>query len=227
MNKAVIFDMDGTLFQTEKILELALEDAFQDLRLKGEWNKGTPIEEYRDIMGVPLPEVWATLLPNHDEKTREEVDRYFLDRLTANISEGRGSLYPEVKKALRSLKEQGYSIYIASNGLTKYLQAIVNFYRLDEWVTETFSIEQIDSLDKADLVKGIVEKYEIQEGFVVGDRLSDIKAAKRNELTAVGCRFDFAKEEELAQADYVISALSELLSITTEREKVLAHKEGE
>lgn len=45
---------------------------------------------------------------------------------------------------------------------------------------------------------------------MVGDRISDIKAAKDNGLTAVGCSFDFAKEEELSQADVVINDLIEL-----------------
>lgn len=41
--KAIIFDMDGTLFQTDKILELSLDDTFNHLRLLGEWDTVTPI----------------------------------------------------------------------------------------------------------------------------------------------------------------------------------------
>ena len=58
----------------------------------------------------------------------------------------------------------------------------MNYYHLDHWVTETFSIQQIESLHKSDLVKHIVEKYSITNGVVVGDRLSDINAAKDNGL---------------------------------------------
>ncbi len=32
MLQALIFDMDGTLFQTEKILELSLDDTYNHLR---------------------------------------------------------------------------------------------------------------------------------------------------------------------------------------------------
>lgn len=60
------------------------------------------------------------------------------------------------------------------------------------------------------MVGEIVEKYGIEKGAVIGDRLSDINAAKTNQLMAVGCRFDFAQEAELAQADVVIEDLSEL-----------------
>lgn len=213
MSQSIIFDMDGTLFQTDKILEVSLEDTFNHLRLLNKWDAVTPIDKYREIMGVPLPKVWETLLPNHSKEVREQTDAYFLEQLIENISSGKGALYPNVYEVFSYLKEEGYSIYIASNGLTEYLKAIVGHYNLDDWVTETFSIEQIESLNKSDLVRHMIKKYDITSGAVVGDRLSDIKAAKDNGLVSIGCRFDFAQESELAQADLVIENLIELTAI--------------
>lgn len=211
--KSVIFDMDGTLFQTDMILELSLDDAFEKLRSLNLWSGATPVEQYREIMGVPLSTVWKVLLPKHSMDVRQQTDAYFLERLIENIRLGKGELYPNVKEAFEYLTVNDYSIYIASNGLTAYLQAIVDYYRLDCWITETFSIQQIDTLDKGDLVRTIIEKYGIKNGAVVGDRLSDIKAAKDNGLLAIGCNFDFAQEEELAQADFVIDDLNELKTV--------------
>lgn len=213
MLQSLIFDMDGTLFQTDKILELSLEDTFNYLRRLNKWDAVTPIDKYREIMGVPLPKVWEALLPDHSIEVREQIDTYFLERLIENISNGKGALYPNVKEVFNYLKENNYSIYIASNGLTEYLKAIVNYYDLDHWVTEFFSIQQITTLDKGDLVKDIIKKYNIEKAAVVGDRLSDINAAKDNGLISIGCNFDFAQEDELAQADWVIDDLIELTTI--------------
>jgi phosphoglycolate phosphatase-like HAD superfamily hydrolase len=213
MLHSLIFDMDGTLFQTDKILELSLEDAFSQLRSLNKWDAATPIDKYREIMGVPLPKVWEALLPNHSNEEREQTDAYFLERLVENIRSGKGALYPNVKEVFSFLKENNCSIYIASNGLTEYLKAIVSYYHLDNWVTETFSIQQIKSLNKSDLVQSIMQKYGITNAAVVGDRLSDIQAAKDNGLVAIGCNFDFAQENELSQADIVIDDLLELITI--------------
>lgn len=209
-----IFDMDGTLFQTDKILELALVDAFDRLRKLNLWDAGTPIDKYREIMGVPLPKVWEELLPQHSGEVRKAANEFFHERLIWNIQNGNGALYPNVEEVFKYITDNGHKIYIASNGLTAYLAAITKFYRLDRWVTETFSIEQVSSLDKGELVRSIMEKYHIQDGAVIGDRLSDINAAKANKLTAIGCRFDFAQESELAQADFVIEDLAELMDLT-------------
>ncbi|EOP69402.1 MULTISPECIES: HAD family hydrolase [Bacillus] len=216
MLQALIFDMDGTLFQTDKILELSLDDTFDHLRSLQLWDAETPIDKYREIMGVPLPKVWEALLPDHSNEVRKQTDAYFLERLIENIKSGKGALYPNVKEVFNYLKEIGCSIYIASNGLTDYLKAIVSHYDLEQWVTETFSIEQISSLNKGDLVKNILKKYDLKGAAVVGDRLSDINAAKDNGLIAIGCNFDFAQEEELAHADLVIADLMELKGILPE-----------
>ncbi|WP_112180252.1 MULTISPECIES: HAD hydrolase-like protein [Paraliobacillus] len=213
MAQNLIFDMDGTLFQTDKILELALDDTFESLREQNKWDCKTPIGTYRKIMGVPLQKVWEELLPDHSNEVRAQTDAYFLDRLMENIKSGKGALYPYVKEVFQKLKENDCAIYIASNGLTDYLNAILSYYKLDNWVTETFSIQQIDSLNKSDLVEVIMKKYKITHGAVIGDRLSDIKAAKDNGLIAIGCNFDFAREDELSQADIVIDNLMELETI--------------
>lgn len=223
MLKSLIFDMDGTLFQTDKILELSLDDTFNHLRSLNLWDANTPIDKYREIMGVPLPKVWEALLPNHSNEVRKQTDDYFLERLIENISSGKGALYPNVKEIFSYLKENNYSIYIASNGLVEYLQAIVSYYHLDNWVSETFSIQQIQTLDKGDLVKKIIKKYGITNAAVVGDRLSDINAAKDNGLIAIGCNFDFAQENELAQADFVVDDLIELKTILPKIENIASY----
>ncbi|MBK3494255.1 HAD hydrolase-like protein [Viridibacillus sp. YIM B01967] len=212
MNKTIIFDMDGTLFQTNLILEPALETTFNVLRNRGLWNDKTPIEEYREIMGVPLPVVWETLLPQHSQKIRSEANTVFHEQLVQHIQAGNGALYEGVEATLESLANN-YDLYIASNGQVEYLQAIVEKYRLDRWIKRTYSIQEIMSDSKSELVKGLVLENNISYGCVVGDRISDIKAAKDNQLIAIGCQFDFAKLSELEQADFVIQHISEVTSI--------------
>ncbi|ASS69440.2 HAD hydrolase-like protein [Paenibacillus sp. RUD330] len=209
---ALIFDMDGTLFQTDKILEISLQDTFDYLKSLGEWSGAAPIGKYREIMGVPLPVVWKALLPDHTDGIRHKANDHFHVQLIANIAGGRGALYPHVIEIFDRLKQAGGPIFIASNGQVEYLNAIVSYYKLDAWITETFSIQHIPSQDKGDLVGHILKKHDIEQAAVVGDRLSD-NAAKKNGLMAVGCRFDFAQEDELKQADAVIDDLLELAEL--------------
>nr|WP_010268453.1 hypothetical protein [Paenibacillus senegalensis] len=68
MAYSLIFDMDGTLFQTNTILELALENTFSQLRKMELWDRESPIDIYRKIMGAPLQEeelAQADMIINH------------------------------------------------------------------------------------------------------------------------------------------------------------------
>jgi phosphoglycolate phosphatase len=212
MKSAIIFDMDGTLFQTNLILEPALEATFDVLRAQNLWEGDTPVDKYREIMGAALPEVWQTLCPNHSEETRERSNVLFHEQLIELIKGHKGALYEQAEETLEQLSGK-YHLYIASNGQVEYLKAIVEAYGLKRFIENTYSIERIESRNKSELVQLVKEENEIKSGFVVGDRMSDIRAAKENGLTSIGVRFDFSQESELKQADYVVDSLSEILSI--------------
>lgn len=211
MKSPYIFDMDGTLFKTHLILEPALEETFSWLREQSLWSGPTPLEMYQRIMGVPLPVVWETLCPDHSDEQRQTSNAHFQQALINEITRRNGSLYEGVELTLAELSKT-HPLHIASNGNMPYLQAIVSTYQLDRFITTINSIDRIPSGNKSELVATIVNAYEYSEGFVVGDRLSDIQAAKDNGLQAIGVRFDFAQEEELQQANKVIDHFSELLA---------------
>lgn len=210
--QAVIFDMDGTLFQTDTILEPALEATFQVLRERHLWHGETPIDQYREIMGVPLKVVWETLCPNHSMEIREMSNALFHDKLLEMIEDHKGSLYPHVEEILMELSSK-FPLFIASNGQPEYLKAIVNTYHLDRFIQKVYSIQSISSGHKSDLVKTVIHENNIKAGWVIGDRLSDIMVAKDNELRSIGVNFDFAQAEELKHADLVINDFKQLLNI--------------
>ncbi|OCS84917.1 HAD hydrolase-like protein [Caryophanon tenue] len=212
MNSAVIFDMDGTLFQTNLILEPALEATFEQLRQKGQWTGTTPIEKYRDIMGVPLPVVWETLCPEHSPQIREQSNLLFQLALIEQIKMGKGALYEGVKSTLTKLA-QTQPLFIASNGQNDYLQAIAETYNLTKWIKGIYSIDLITSGNKSELVATVLKENDILNGFVVGDRSSDIQAALDNDLLSIGVRFDFAQEKELEKAEYVVNQFADILAI--------------
>lgn len=212
METAIIFDMDGTLFQTNLILEPALEATFRVLREEKLWEGATPIDKYRKIMGATLPEVWQTLCPHHSAETRERSNALFHEHLIELIKGQKGALYDQVEETLGQLGSK-YPLYIASNGQVEYLRAIVEVYQLERFIENTYSIELIESGNKSELVQLVKAENAMTNGFVVGDRASDIRAAKDNGLTSIGVRFDFSQESELEQADYVVASFAELLAI--------------
>lgn len=212
MTRAILFDMDGTLFRTDLILEPALDRTFTSLRQRALWDGPTPIETYRNIMGVPLPVVWQTLCPEHSPEVHEETNAFFQQALIDLIKGGHGDLYEGVLPTLATLSK-AIPLYIVSNGQTAYLQAIVSHYGLDQYIKQIYSINLVASGNKSELARLALTENQHTSGFVVGDRASDIRAAYENGLRAVGVRFDFAQEEELMMADVVIEEFGDLVDV--------------
>ena len=84
MLQALIFDMDGTLFQTDKILELSLDDTF-DARSLQLWDTVTPIDKYRELWVCRYRKFGKLYYRANSIEIREQTDAYFLDRLIENI----------------------------------------------------------------------------------------------------------------------------------------------
>jgi phosphoglycolate phosphatase len=111
---------------------------------------------------------------------------------------------------LSTIKQLGISIFIASNGLERYLEEICSYFGLNEYVTDIYSVERSSKGSKTDLVRMLLKDYQIEKAILIGDRKSDIEAAKENGLVAVGCQFGFADENELKDADILIADFLEL-----------------
>jgi phosphoglycolate phosphatase len=208
---AVIFDMDGTLFQTETVLVPALHKTFDRLRCEGLWQGDTPVEKYLQILGVPLPEVWRRLMPKADEAVRRQADAWFLEDIIDEIEQGNGRLYPEVLTTLAELVKQGIPLFVASNGRQRYLAAIRTAFQLERYFIDFYSLDRFSLPSKSTLVKQLLNDYQIERAVMVGDRCSDIEAAKDNGIWSIGCRFGFANDEELRGADVIIHQFSEIV----------------
>jgi len=77
---AVLFDMDGTLLQTEKLATPAFQQTFVQLREAGLWDRRTPDEsELVNILGMTIEQVWKKLLPGASEEALEAADRFLLE----------------------------------------------------------------------------------------------------------------------------------------------------
>jgi phosphoglycolate phosphatase len=210
---AIIFDMDGTLFQTETVLVPALHKTFDRLRREALWQGDTPVEEYLRILGVPIAEVWRRLMPEAREAVRKQADAWFLEDIIAEIEQGNGRLYPDVLTTLAALADQEIPLFVASNGRQRYLAAIRIAFQLERYFIDFYSLDRFSLPSKSALVKQLLNDYEIERAVMVGDRRSDIEAAKENGLVTIGCQFGFAAGEELAAADVVIEQFRELAAI--------------
>lgn len=218
--EAMVFDMDGTLFQTESLLLPAYHRMFDRLREEGLFSGPTPPEELiLGSLGMLLAQIWKNVMPDADEAVHRRADELLLELEIEGLNNGGTLLYPGVPETLARLKERGVRLFVASNGLEDYIHAIVTVHELKGLFEGLYSAGGQRTATKTELLKLLLDHHGIGRAWMVGDRSSDVEAGKGNGQTVVGCAYaGFGKGDELKGSDAVISSFEELLTLYEQAE---------
>ena len=124
--EALIFDLDGTLFQTETLLLPAYHAAFDQLKKEGLFTGETPPEErILSSLGQLLEQIWMNVMPEASNEARLRMDILLLAKQMEYLGQGMGTLYPEVEATLKRLHQEGVRLFVASNGLEGYVKHVM------------------------------------------------------------------------------------------------------
>lgn len=210
--EAMIFDMDGTLFQTETLLIPAYHATFDEMRREGTFTDKTPDEEIMiGCLGMLLPEIWRRVLPDADERVRQRADELFVKYALEYLEKGYGEFYPEVADTLARLKASGIRLFVASNGLKEYVRGVARVKGIAPLFEELYSAGEHQTASKVDLVRLLLERHNLRHAWMVGDRSSDVEAGLKNGLTVIGCEYaGFGDGSELNGSHVRIRSFAEL-----------------
>ncbi|MCI3925149.1 HAD hydrolase-like protein [Paenibacillus sp. TRM 82003] len=215
--QALIFDMDGTLFRTETLIVPAYERAFERLKAEGLAEGDLPSPSILlGSLGMLLKDIWERVLPDASAAARERMDALLLEEQLTMLADGVGELYPGVDVTLSALREAGFRLFVASNGLEAYVKGVAAHQGIAPLFEDLYSAGEYGTATKVELVRRLLERYEVSSAWMVGDRSSDVEAGRGNALPVVGCAyasFGVALDEELRGADMRIAAFPDLLGL--------------
>jgi phosphoglycolate phosphatase len=214
--EALIFDLDGTLFQTETVLLPAYYRLYDQLRAEGLYEGETPDSSViLGSLGMLLTDIWKRVMPGASLAARDRANELLLQYQLEELDKKTGDLYPEVLETLTALHRRGFRLFVASNGLEGYVKSVIAATGLDSLFEALYSAGEYQTQTKVDLVGMLLEEFELQSAWMVGDRSSDVEAGKENNLFVVGCSYaDFGSSSELDEADIVIHKFADLLKLT-------------
>ncbi|WP_405173816.1 HAD family hydrolase [Paenibacillus sp. FSL H8-0260] len=213
--EAIVFDMDGTLFQTESLLLPAYHKMFDILREEGLYVGPTPPEErILGCLGMLLADIWKNVMPEADEAVHRRADELLLQLEIEGLEAGGTLLYPQVVETLTALKERGVKLFVASNGLEDYIHSIVVVHELKALFEGLYSAGGQGTATKTELLRILLDNHGISSAWMVGDRSSDVQAGKGNGQTVIGCAYaGFGRQDELKGSDVIITSFDELVDL--------------
>jgi phosphoglycolate phosphatase len=210
--EAVIFDMDGTLFETDTLLVPVHHRVFETLREERLYEHETPpVERLLSCLGMLLEDIWRQVMPDGTEAARKRADELLLQYELEGLERGEGQLYPYVEQTLRELKDRGMKLFVASNGLEDYVKGVARHRGIAELFDGLYSAGEYATASKVDLVARLLKDHGVKTAWMVGDRSSDVEAGKGNGLQTIGCAYaTYGRKAELDGADVLIADFREL-----------------
>lgn len=208
----VLFDADGTIIDTQKLIFDSFRHTFKKYRPEMELTS----DLLHSFMGPTLIETFSKYIPEASEEAvvyYREFNHAMHDSYVKEI--------PYAKEVLASLKEQGYSVGVVSNKMNDLVHRGLRLCDLEQYMDVVIGFNDVQK-PKPD-PEGILlackkAVYPVDDVIYVGDAKGDILAAKNMGAYSIGMVSDMHNEEIIksVKPSRVIYDLREILEIVKE-----------
>ena len=190
---AVVFDLDGTLFDAEEGIVSSVIESVRGLGLEVPQNA-----DLREVVGPPLRDSYRRLLNVPEELVEKAMDLYRVD------FSARGmylySVYPHIRSILQMLRKGGTHVAVATSKPLWLALDILRHFGMEKLFDRVVGeVDGAAKLGKPELIRSALpDKY--KSAAMVGDRTFDVEGALANGIDAVAVSYGCGSEEELQDA---------------------------
>ena len=199
--KAILFDLDGTLWNALDTITEAWNKAMKEHNLKYSFS----LETMKSFMGLTPKETAPLAFKDVDLNKGLE---YFVLCLNEEIKYLRvrpGKLYEDEEEVLKELSKH-YHLFIVSNSDKGYIEDYLNAYDFNKYFKDHVCAGDTD-LEKWQNILYIKNKYQLEEIIYVGDTKKDLNESIKAGVKFIHASYGFGEiEEEILK----ISKLREL-----------------
>lgn len=202
---SIIFDLDGTLWDSRETVVLAWNKAIeQNDKIDHTLTK----QHLKETMGLQMHEIMQKLFPHLNAEVHKELIQSCGEIEGDFLSERGGILYENLEEVLKALSEK-YGLYIVSNCQEGYIEAFYAYHGLDKYFRD-FENPGRTGLSKGENIKLLMKRNGLEAPVYVGDTAGDQKAAEDAGIPFVYAKYGFGDVEKY---DYAIERFDELLKI--------------
>ncbi len=213
--KGIIFDMDGTVWDSSENVAASWTEMIQKMGYK---DKYVTRDDITSVMGKPMDVIANTLFTYTTEGPERDALRAACEHYENEyLREHGGILYDGVLETWEKLKEMGYHIYIVSNCQAGYIEAFLEYYGISFGealdLVEDIECYGNNFLQKAENIRLIATRNALTSSCYVGDIQSDYDATMAAGLPFIHARYGFGTID--AEVPY-INNFPELLNVVPE-----------
>ena len=201
--RLVIFDFDGTLGDSQKLITDTMLATIERLNLPMRSR-----EECARTIGLPLKECFSSIIPMSDEQA-EECAKVYSEIFNVKNVPGVVKAFPGVVETLEKLSSQGILMSIASSRSHRTLAKLMDELDLSKYIT--YLIAADDVIEKKPAAESVLKtlshfNIEAHETLVVGDTEFDILMGRNAGTHTCGVTYGNGSKESLeaAKAEWIV-----------------------
>ncbi len=202
MKKGILFDLDGTLWDSSRQVAESWVLALKDLP---EVKTVVTVESVQAVMGKSMEEIADIVFDGFNKARRMEFLEHCFDVENRYIREHGGTLFEGLKEALAQLKKN-YHLYIVSNCQTGYIEAFLEYHKMRDFF-EDFECYGATGRPKGENIRLVIQRNHLEQAIYVGDTQGDYQAASFAGIPFVHARTGYGRID--GEAPY-IESLSQL-----------------
>ncbi len=195
--KYIFFDLDGTVIDSKPGVFASLRYAFERMQLSDLTDA-----QLMPFLGPPLMESFAHFC-GLDEQSAKQAYAYFSD-FYAKQGVGMNTLFAGVELAVKTLFENGKSIFLATSKNEKHAARILEDHHLAQYFTDISGAVLAENRSKKiEVLQHAMRKNRITQRkkcLMIGDRKYDIAGAKLAGISAAGVLYGYGSRQELMDA---------------------------
>ena len=201
MKDYILFDFDGTVFDTAEGITKCVQYALNKMGIEAE------LSDLMCFAGPPLVEMFAQKYGMDTEQAKKATELYRERYKPIGWKECKP--FEGMHELMLKLKKEGKKLAIATSKPQHLAEQILDAYNmLDDF--DIICGAEFDGTrsQKWEVIEFVLNKFGItaDDAVMVGDRKYDVIGAKKCGLDCVGVRFGYAEEGELEEHGVVYVA---------------------
>ena len=205
--KGIIFDVDGTLWDSTEMVAVAWNKVIKD---EGIEHKELEEKDLKKEFGKPMEAIGESLFPEMPKDEMMKLMEKMLKYENGLVAAGPCVIFEGVQETIKKLSEK-YPLYIVSNCQDGYIEAFIKAHKLEKYFSDTECWGRTRA-PKAVSNRTLIERNNLSNPVYVGDTAGDANAAMEAEIDFIYAEYGFGEVEPSLYVG-VIDSFKELKDI--------------